>query len=179
VAARQPKVLRITQLGESVLRKRTKPVADPTSPESRQIVLDMIVTMKKAQGVGIAANQVNLGLQVFIIAPEPSARYPNAPQQPPVAMFNPKLISHSKAMVTDWEGCLSIPGLRAKVPRYKTVKIQFTGLDGKHYRAQLTDFVARIFQHEFDHICGHVYLDRVRDTRTFMMESEYTKLLHA
>ena len=159
MAARRPKILRITQLGEPVLRARAKPVAHPASPESRQLVQDMIATMKKAQGVGIAAPQVNVGVRMFIVAPEPSARYPKAPQIPPVAMFNPKLIRHSKATVTDWEGCLSIPGLRAKVPRYKRVDIEFTGIDGKIYRARLTDFVARIFQHEFDHICGDVYLN--------------------
>lgn len=136
----------------------------------------MIATMKKAQGVGIAAPQVGVGLQLFIVAPEPSVRYPKAPRMAPVAMINPKLVKHSKTMVTDWEGCLSIPGLRARVPRYQKIEIEFTARDGRRLRAELTGFIARIFQHEFDHIQGRVYLDRVRDTRTFMTESEFRKL---
>jgi peptide deformylase len=136
----------------------------------------MIATMKKAQGVGIAAPQVGVGLRMFIVAPEPSVRYPKAPQMAPVAMINPKLVKHSKKMVTDWEGCLSIPGLRARVPRWHSVEIEFTARDGQRLRAELSGFIARIFQHEFDHINGHVYLDRVCDTRTFMTESEFRKL---
>ena len=170
------KIRRITQLGEPVLRVKSKRIAKPVSPEIQQLIADMLVTMKKARGVGIAAPQVNVGQQIFIVAPEPSSRYPNAPQIPPVAMINPQLISHSKKTITDWEGCLSIPGIRGRVPRYKQVDIEFTAANGKRMRARLTDFVARIFQHEFDHICGRVFLDRVQDTRTLMVESEYRKL---
>ena len=136
----------------------------------------MLVTMKKAQGVGIAANQVGVGKRLFIVAPEPSERYPKAPQMVPVVMINPKLVRHSKKRVTDWEGCLSIPGLRARVPRYHAVEIEFTARDGSLRQAELTGFIARIFQHEFDHINGMVSVDRVRDTRTFMTESEFRKL---
>jgi peptide deformylase len=173
---RSSKILRITQLGEPVLRARSKRVAKPTAAETQLLIADMLVTMKKAQGVGIAAPQVNVGLQLFIVAPEPSSRYPNAPQIPPVPMINPKLVRHSRATISDWEGCLSIPGIRGKVPRYQWVDVQFTATDGKRLQARLTDFVARIFQHEFDHICGQVFLDRVADTRTLMVESEYRKL---
>jgi len=137
------------------------------------MVINMIATMKKAQGVGIAANQVGKDLQLFIVAPEPSVRYPKAPRQPPVAMINPKLVRKSKVMETDWEGCLSIPGIRGRVPRHKNIAIEFTGIDGKRYQGKLSGFVARIFQHEFDHINGFVFLDRVVDTRTLMTESEY------
>ena len=78
-------------------------------------------------------------------------------------------------MVTDWEGCLSIPGFRGRVPRWQTIEIEFTARDGRRLRGKLSGFVARIFQHEFDHINGMVYVDRVEDTRTFMMEREYRK----
>jgi len=172
----RPKILRITQLGEPVLRARSQPIKKPVSPEITQLIANMMVTMKKAKGVGIAAPQVNVGRQIFIVAPEPSTRYPQAPHLPPIAMMNPRVIKRSKAMITDWEGCLSIPGIRAKVPRYKSLDIEFTAVNGQRVRARLTDFVARIFQHEFDHICGHVFLDRVRDTRTFMVESQYRKM---
>jgi peptide deformylase len=167
------KIYPITQLGRPVLRRRSKNVAAVTSAKMQAFVADMIATMKKAQGVGIAAPQVGVGLRAFIVAPEPSVRYPKAPSFPPVAMFNPKLLRHSARMITDWEGCLSIPGIRGRVPRYQWVEIEFISIDGKKRRARLTDFIARIFQHEFDHINGHVYLDRVRDTRTLMTEEEF------
>ena len=166
----------ITQLGEPVLRRVSKPLSLPLSKSHHRLIDDMMRTMKKAKGVGIAAPQVGVGLRLFIVAPEPSARYPNAPRMAPVVMINPKLVKHSKKRVTDWEGCLSIPGLRARVPRYQTIEIDFTARDGRRLRAELTGFIARIFQHEFDHINGRVYVDRVSDTRTFMTESEFRKL---
>lgn len=171
------KILPITQLGRPVLRKPSKLVNLPLSKARDRFIDDMIATMKKAQGVGIAAPQVDVGLRMFIVAPQPSSRYPKAPTMAPVAMINPILVKHSKKIVTDWEGCLSIPGLRALVPRFYSVEIEFTARDGRRLRAELTGFVARIFQHEFDHINGQVYLDRVKDTRTFMTEGEYRKLL--
>ena len=170
------KVLRITQLGEPVLRRVSKPVRLPLSKAHDHLIDNMIATMKKAKGVGIAAPQVGVGLRLFIVAPEPSARYPKAPRMAPVTMINPVLVKQSKKMITDWEGCLSIPGLRGRVPRHQSVEIEFTARDGRRLQGTLRGFVARIFQHEFDHINGHVYIDRVRDTRTFMTESEFRKL---
>jgi peptide deformylase len=170
------RILPITQLGQPVLRHVCAAVRHPTSKDIQSLIEDMIVAMKKAKGVGIAANQVGVGKKLFIVAPEPSVRYPKAPKMAPVAMLNPTLVKHSKKMVTDWEGCLSIPGLRARVPRYQAIEIEYTDRQGDRLRAELTGFIARIFQHEFDHINGMVYLDRVTDTRTFMMESEFRKL---
>ena len=167
------KILRITQLGEPVLRRVAKPVSFPLSKAHERLIDDMIATMKKAKGVGIAAPQVGAGLRLFVIAPEPSVRYPKAPKMAPVAMLNPVLVKHSKKMTTDWEGCLSIPGLRGRVPRYQSVEIEFTARNGRRLRGKLSGFVARIFQHEFDHINGIVYVDRVKDTRTFMTEPEF------
>lgn len=174
---RKGKVRPITQLGEPVLRAKAHPVRDFLTADFQRFIDDMIVTMRKARGVGIAANQVGVSRRVFIVAPEPSSRYPNAPRMPPVAMINPRLVKHSKEQVSDWEGCLSIPGLRARVPRYQKIEIEFTDRQGQRLRGKLSGFVARIFQHEFDHINGHVYLDRVRDRRTFMTEREYQKMM--
>jgi peptide deformylase len=170
------KILSITQLGQPILRKMAKLVPFPLSRAHDRLIDDMIVTMKKAKGVGIAAPQVGVGLRLFIVAPEPSVRYPEAPRMAPVAMINPVLVKHSRKMITDWEGCLSIPGLRGRAPRYQSIEIEFTDRNGRRLRGTLRGFVARIFQHEFDHINGRVYVDRVRDTRTFMTESEFRKL---
>ena len=171
------RLLPITQLGQPVLRHISKSVPWPLSKTHDRLIDDMIATMKKAKGVGIAAPQVGLGLRLFIVAPEPSVRYPHSPRMAPVAMLNPVLVRHSKRMVTDWEGCLSIPGLRGRVPRYHSVEIEFTAREGRRLRAEMTGFIARIFQHEFDHINGRVYIDRVKDTRTLMTEQEFRRAL--
>jgi peptide deformylase len=176
---KKARVRPITRLGQPVLRRSLKAVRRVASPALQQLIDDMIVTMRKAQGVGIAANQVGAGLRLFIVAPEPSVRYPQAPSLPPLAMINPRLLAHAKERETDWEGCLSIPGLRGRVPRYRWVQIEFTTREGEVLRAKLSGFVARIFQHEFDHINGRVYLDRVEDTRTLMCEPEYRILMGA
>lgn len=136
----------------------------------------MIETMRKAKGVGIAAPQVGKSTRLFIVAPQPSVRYPHAPSMKPIPMINPRLIKHSRATNTSWEGCLSIPGIRGKVPRYNSIRIAFISPDGIPRKTILTGFVARIFQHELDHIDGKVFLDRIQDTRTLLTEREYRRL---
>src|SRR5579863_9766147 len=104
------RILPISRLGKPVLRGKAKPVPQRGDPRLARLVTDMIATMHHARGVGIAAPQVGVPLRVFVVAPRPSVRYPHAPFMKPLAMINPCLISHSKSMKTDWEGCLSIPG---------------------------------------------------------------------
>ncbi len=169
------KVLRVTQLGQPVLRQRAQVVPEKAIRQLFPFIDAMVATMKKAQGVGIAANQVGIGLRMFIVAPAPNRRYPIAPRLPTVAMINPRLLAHSKETIHDWEGCLSVPGIRGIVPRYKWVEIAYTARDGRRVRQRLTNFIARIFQHEFDHINGRVFLDRVKDTRTLMTDFEYAR----
>jgi peptide deformylase len=91
----------------------------------------------------------------------------------PTAMINPQIIVHSTEVVDGWEGCLSIPGIRGLVPRYQAIEVEYTARNGKQNRQEFTDFVARIFQHECDHLDGIVFLDRVKSTQDLMTESEY------
>jgi peptide deformylase len=170
-------MMKITHLGRPVLRMKAKPVAKPTSLQTKSLIQEMIKTMRKARGVGIAAPQVDKSLRLFIVAPEPSRRYPHSPSIPPIAMINPQLTAASKKMNTDWEGCLSVPGIRGRVPRHNEIQIEFTDITGVRRAAILKGFVARIFQHELDHIDGKVFLDRVQDTRTLATEGEYLKIL--
>ena len=91
-------------------------------------------------------------------------------------MINPHLLAHADETVTGWEGCLSIPGIRGKVPRYRAIKVEYTGRDGKLHKQELTDFVARIFQHELDHLDGIVFIDRIDSTQDLITEREYQRL---
>jgi hypothetical protein len=94
----------------------------------------------------------------------------------PTAMINPRIINHSEEVVTGWEGCLSVPGKRGKVPRYKWVEVEYLNRQGVVIREVLTDFVARIFQHEYDHLEGILFIDRVVNSTDLITEEEYHKL---
>lgn len=123
--------------------------------------------------MGIAAPQVGESVRLFIVASHPNPRYPNAPQMSPTAMINSRIVDHSPETEKGWEGCLSVPGIRGLVPRYTTIQVEYTGRDGILYQQTFTDFVARIFQHELDHLDGIVFLDRVETTQDLMSEREY------
>ncbi|MCK5095933.1 MAG: peptide deformylase, partial [Candidatus Pacebacteria bacterium] len=106
----------------------------------------------------------------------PNPRYPNAPKMKPTAMINPIIIKNSEEVEKDWEGCLSLPGIRALVPRYKNIKVQYFTREGKNQTKTFKDFIARIFQHELDHLNGKVFTDRA-DPKDLIMEKEYQKMM--
>lgn len=177
VQMKTPKVLKIAQLGNSVIRQKAKSVKNIQRPATQKLVDDLIATCKAFNGVGIAAPQVSKSLRIFIIWSHPNARYPKAPHMKPLAMINPQLLKHSKKVKKDWEGCLSIPGIRALVPRYTSVSIRYTDTDGKKRSTLIINkFIARIFQHELDHLNGIVFLDRA-ESKDMITEREYQKLM--
>ena len=166
-------ILQISQLGNPVLRQQSQVVQNIQDSRIQQLIDNLIFTVQQAHGVGIAAPQVSRGDRLFIVASRPNLRYPQAPKMEPTAMINPRIIESSKETVKDWEGCLSIPGIRGLVPRSRSIEIEYTSRDGQLHKQELTDFVARIFQHEHDHLDGIVFLDRVENTRELMTEDEY------
>lgn len=165
--------LEITQLGNPILHQKAQLVDNVRDERIQKLIDALIVTVASANGVGIAAPQVAESYRLFIVASRPNPRYPNAPEMEPTAMINPQIIAHSTEIVKGWEGCLSIPGIRGLVPRYQAVEVEYTTPNGKLHRQELTDFVARIFQHEHDHLDGVVFLDRVESTLDLMTEQEY------
>lgn len=138
-----------------------------------------MATLTDVNGVGIAAPQVYESVRLFIIASHPNPRYPNAPMMKPTAIINPKIISSSKETAKDWEGCLSVPGIRALVPRATGISVEYTTLDGKRVKRQYKDFIARIFQHEYDHLEGKVFLDRIETPEDIVTDKEYLRILAA
>jgi peptide deformylase len=168
-------ILQISQLGNPVLRDRSQLIDNIKDDRIQKLIDNLISTVQKANGVGIAAPQVAMGDRLFIVASRPNLRYPQAPTMEPTAMINPRIIASSTETVKDWEGCLSIPGIRGLVPRSLAIEIEYTTRDGKLHQQELTDFVARIFQHEYDHLNGMVFLDRVESTQELMTEDEYQK----
>lgn len=170
-----PEILQISQLGNPLLRRRSQFVENIKDDRLQQLIDNLIFTVQQANGVGIAAPQVARGDRLFVVASRPNLRYPQAPQMEPTAMINPRIITSSTETVKDWEGCLSIPGIRGLVPRSRSIEIEYTSRDGQLHQQELTDFVARIFQHEQDHLDGIVFLDRVESTQELMTEDEYQK----
>ena len=172
-----PKLLQIAQLGHPILRKEAGLVQNVKDSRIQNLIDDLIATVLEVNGVGIAAPQVYEPYQIFVIASHSNLRYPDAPKMEPTAIINPKINSHSSDLVKDWEGCLSIPGIRGLVPRYQSISVEYTTRDGRKKERELTDFIARIFQHEYDHLNGIVFLDRLESTKDVITEKEYQKLI--
>jgi peptide deformylase len=174
-----PILRQIAQLGHPVLRRVTVPIEDLTDAAVQALIEDMLVTVAEVNGVGIAAPQVFEPLSLFIVASRPSSRYPDAPGMEPTAMINPVLLWSSDETEKGWEGCLSVPGIRGPVPRSVRIGVRYMTRDGALREEEMSGFLARIFQHEFDHISGMVFLDRVESNRELVTESEYLRMMGA
>jgi len=168
-------ILEIIQLGDPLLRAKAEAVENIQDWRIQKLIDDLITTVNQANGVGIAAPQVAASDRLFIVASRPNPRYPNAPEMEPTPMINPKILASSTETVKGWEGCLSIPGIRGLVPRSQAIEVEYTDRNGKLQKQELTDFVARIFQHEYDHLDGIVFLDRLKSTQDIVTEHEYQK----
>ena len=172
-------VCSIVQLGAASLRQQAQWVEDIDTLDTQEAIAAMQITLANTQGVGLAAPQINIDKRIIIVASRPTARYPKAPLMEPVVMINPSYRACSDSLEKDWEGCLSIPSIRALVPRYQTINITFTNQQGELKNQNLEGFVARVFQHEYDHLEGLVYLDRVETSLDIFSETEYFKLLES
>jgi len=170
-------VCEIVQLGASILRQIAEPITDVHLPETRSMITALQTTLATSQGVGLAAPQIGLSKRLIIVASRPTTRYPNAPLMAPTVMVNPSYEIVSDEQEKDWEGCLSIPSIRALVPRYRRISIRYTNQQGETVASELEGFVARVFQHEIDHLDGRVYLDRVENNQDIVAESEFFKQL--
>jgi peptide deformylase len=165
------KFLEIAQLGNPILRQQALPVDNFIDFNLVEFIDRAIATVIEAKGVGIAAPQLFRSQRLFILASHPNQRYPHAPKMPPTAIINPQIIDRNDETQKDWEGCLSVPGIRGLVPRYTKIEVEYTTREGKLERKIFTDFIARVFQHELDHLDGLVFLDRIETTKDLYSES--------
>ena len=169
-------ILKVSRLGHPVLRQGAKPVAPDAigTPAVQRLIDDMIETMHEYDGVGIAAPQVHESLQIAIIEVADNPRYPQASAIPLTVLINPQIVSRSTEQRVGWEGCLSIEGLRGRVPRSKTLSVKWLDRTGRVVERDLEGFFAVVFQHEWDHLQGKVYLDRMADmsTLTHLLEHD-------
>lgn len=158
----------ILKMGDARLLRVARPVTAFDTPELRRLVADMEATMVAANGAGLAAPQIGVDLQVVIFGTgAPNPRYPEAPVVPKTVLVNPVITPLGREEEEGWEGCLSVPGLRGVVPRWRHIRYQGFDLQGQPIDREVEGFHARVVQHECDHLQGVLYPMRVRDFSRF------------
>lgn len=170
-------ILKVARMGHPVLRARARAL-DPSeirSPRIQQLIDDMLETMHEYQGVGLAAPQVHESVRLFVAGFPPSRESPDdreADRVPEMVLINPEVREDGTEVVEDWEGCLSIPEIRGRVPRARRIHVRAYDRRGKAVELRAGGFTARVIQHETDHLDGVLFFDRMRsfDTLTFLDE---------
>ena len=162
----------VLRMGHPLLREKARPVERFGTQELRALVEDMKETMAAKHGAGLAAPQIGVSQRVVIFGVENSPRYPDAEPVPFTVLVNPKLVMLAREVEEDWEGCLSVPGMRGVVPRY--VKLRYAGFDpeGNLVERVAEGFHARVVQHECDHLDGILYPQRMTDLTRFGFNEE-------
>jgi peptide deformylase len=164
----------ILKMGDARLLRTARPVTALGTPEMQELLRDMQDTMVAAQGAGLAAPQIGVDLQVVIFGTDAiNPRYPDAPAVPRTVLLNPVITPIGDEQHEDWEGCLSVPGLRGVVPRWQRIRYVGMDADGQPIDRVAEGFHARVVQHECDHLLGVLYPMRVRDFSRF----GYTEVL--
>ena len=157
----------VLKMGDSRLLRIAEPVAAFDTPELHALIADMFETMHALNGAGLAAPQIGVNLRLVIFGFSSSPRYPDADAVPETVLINPVITFIGDEQEDGWEGCLSVPGLRGVVPRYRSLRYQGFDQYGKVIDRTASDFHARVVQHECDHLDGVLYPMRVRDFKQF------------
>lgn len=163
-------VRRVLKMGDPLLYRKADPVKELNTPELDRLVADMFDTMAALNGAGLAAPQIGVSQRVVIFSVESNPRYPDVEPVPTTVLVNPALTPVGNDMEDGWEGCLSVPGLRGLVSRYRSLR--YTGFDqhGQPIDRTVSGFHARVVQHECDHLDGILYPMRLRDIRLLGFE---------
>lgn len=165
-------VRQVIRMGHPTLLKVAEPITDFSSNELKNLITDLFDTMADLDGAGLAAPQIDVSKRVVVFGVEKNPRYPDAEYVPTTVLINPVITPLGTELDEDWEGCLSVPGLRGKVPRYASVR--YTGFDenGQKIDRTVHGFHARVVQHECDHLDGILYPQRMTDMKAFGYNEE-------
>src|SRR5712671_7857592 len=171
-------ILKVAHMGHPILRAkaRTLSAADIRHPALQVLIDDMLDTMAEYHGVGLAAPQIHEGLRIFVgvlESPKPEAGK-DAPDPEPIAVINPEITPVGDEVIEDWEGCLSIPDIRGRVPRAREIRLRGFDREGGRLDLALRDFHARVAQHETDHLDGTLFFDRMRTLESLTFLDEYS-----
>jgi len=169
-------ILKVARMGHPVLRARARPLDrnQIKSPDIQKLIDDMIETMAEYHGVGLAAPQVHEGLRLFVAALDAREADDHEPS-PPIAIINPDITPVGSELIEDWEGCLSIPDIRGKVPRAKEIRVRAYDRTGERIELRASNFSARVIQHETDHLDGVLFFDRMKGFETLTFLDEYSR----
>jgi len=167
-------LLKIAKMGHPILFQPAQPVADPGAADIRKLVRDMIETMEDAPGVGLAAPQVHVSLRLFVFC-VPPGRAAGGEVIKPTVLINPEVEPIGNEVMYCIEGCLSIPGMRALVPRAARIRYRGVDCDGHETLVEAAGFHANVIQHEYDHLNGVLYPMRVADFTSFGYLEEFAK----
>ena len=173
-------VRKIIRMGHPTLRKRARELTtrELKSPEVGRLINDMIDTLNDSGGIGLAAPQIDESVRLAIIEIDGGpSRYGEIPAMPLTVFVNPTIEVVDPKPAGYWEGCLSVPGLRGFVERPQYVRVNYQDLSGKKHTLELKGFLATVFQHEFDHLDGKLYIDRMTDSTKLMFEEESLRYL--
>ena len=157
----------ILRLGDPRLFEVSKKVIEFNTPELESLIEDMFDTMVAADGAGLAAPQIGIALRVAIFGFEKNSRYPDSESVPKTILINPAVTPLSETQEDDWEGCLSVPGMRGMVSRYKNIRYTGYNTSGSPINVEASGFHARVVQHECDHLDGIIYTQRLSDPQKF------------
>jgi peptide deformylase len=171
-------ILKVARMGHPVLRAKAKALtpADIKHTAVQQLIDDMIDTMIEYHGVGLAAPQIHEGLRIFVgLLDSPKPEGGDDVETEPVAVINPEIATIGDEVVEDWEGCLSIPDIRGRVPRAREIRLRGYTRDGARLEMSLRDFPARVAQHEADHLDGILFFDRMKSFGSLTFLEEYSR----
>jgi peptide deformylase len=173
----RPMILKVARLGHPIVRMAARQLTvDEIKSHDFQLLIDnMVETMHEYSGVGLAATQVHLPIQLTVLEVERNPRYPDAPSVPLTVLINPVVTILDQELIDSYEGCLSIPDMRGVVPRFKRLRVQALDRNAEALDIVAEDFHARVIQHETDHLKGEVYLDRMPDMRTLAHLAEFQR----
>jgi peptide deformylase len=170
-------ILKVARLGHPVLREVAQPIPVEMirSADVQRFIDDMVETMREYSGAGLAANQVHTPVRIAVIEVTANPRYPDAPQIPLTVLVNPVVTPITEEIEEGWEGCLSVPDMRGRVPRYTAVRLECHDREGGRVDLVAKDFFARVIQHETDHLNGIVYVDRMQDLSSLSFLAEWQR----
>jgi len=169
-------ILKVARMGHPVLRAKARPLdrSEIRSASIQRLIDDMMDTMAEYHGVGLAAPQVHESFRLFVAAIDERDNDEEAEREP-VAVINPEIVVVGSDVVEDWEGCLSIPDIRGRVPRARQIKLRAFDRKGERIELQAQDFPARVIQHETDHLDGVLFFDRMRTFESLTFLEEYSR----
>ena len=169
--------IEVVKIGASGLRKKVERVTDFEAAKAHCETL--VNGLRELRGAGLAANQVGIDLNIFVAEVRPTELFPERAASPLYIILNAEILEHSTETNNDWEGCFSVPDLLGIVPRYNWITVRYQDNDGGTHSETFKDYVARVFQHEIDHLSGRFYLDRMQTMLTLTTRENYLAKLAA